>query len=151
MLYLLFMGKFNWWRRNKKQQPLKRENAFKGKSFVLQQIEHGDFDYSDYYRQAKVELDTCSQLVAEVKASWKYGPESLQDEVMKIEQKYIKRHNKLMEDHDKEEHRLLVSLKEALIKETKQDVWDEAINAGADSLTQFYYNYKDLTKQKLCN
>lgn len=145
------MGKFNWWRRYSKHKPLERKNALRGKSFVLQQIEHGDYDYSDYSRQAQEELKTCQRELATIKSNWKFGPESLQDKLDEVERKYIKRHNKLMEDHDKEEHRLLISLKEALIKETKQDVWDEAINIDADSLTQFYYNYKNLTKQKLCN
>ncbi len=42
------MGKFNWWRRCKPKAKLQRKDALRGKSFLLQQIEHGDFDYSDY-------------------------------------------------------------------------------------------------------
>lgn len=140
------MSKFNWWRRYSKHKPLERKNALKGKSFLLQQIEHGDYDYSDYSRQAQEELETCRQKVAELKAGWKYGPESLQDRVDEIERKYIKRYNKLMEDHDHEEFKLLNKLKESLIKQTKVDVWDSAVEVGSNSLIDFYYKYVEIAK-----
>ena len=145
-LYLYSMSKFNWWRRHSKHKPLERKNALKGKSFILQQIEHGDYDYSDYSRQAQEELEMCKQKVVEVRAGWKFGPDSLQEKVDEVERKYIKRYNKLMEDHDREEFRLLTILKESLIKETKVDIWDSVVNEGADSLTKFYYKYVELSK-----
>jgi hypothetical protein len=142
------MGKFNWWRRYKKVGKLQSKDAFKGKSFLLQQIEHGDFDYSDYKRQAEEELERCKVEQQKLASTWIAGPESLQERLDEITRKYTKRYNKLMEDHDAEEFRLLHELRERLFKEEKIDVWDEAIEQGVDSLTKFYYIYKDIAKNK---
>ena len=70
------MSRFNWWRRSKKQAPLQKKEALKGKSFLLQQIEHGDFDRSDYYKQAKDELRLLKEEQNKLTKSWKAGPES---------------------------------------------------------------------------
>ena len=142
------MGKYNWWRRHKKPSKLQSKDAFKGRSLLLQQIEHGDFDYSDYKRQAEEELHRCKLEQEQVIKTWNAGKESLQDRLDEITRKYNKRYNKLMEDHDAEEFRLLHELKERLFKEEKVDVWDEAIEQGVDSLTKFYYIYKDIAKTK---
>jgi len=111
------MSQFNWWRRSKKKPPLQRKDALKGKSFTLQQIEHGDYDPSDYLRQAKQELVLAKQEQDKIVKSWTAGPESLKHKLHMVELKYIKRYNKLMEDYDAEEQRLLKKLREALVKE----------------------------------
>ena len=64
------MGKFNWWRRSKKKAPLQRKNALQGKSFVLQQIENGDYDPSDYQRQAYEEKERCKKEQKKTIDSW---------------------------------------------------------------------------------
>jgi len=142
------MGKFNWWRRHKSKAKLQRKDALKGKSFLLQQIEHGDFDYSDYADQAKQELISCKKDQAALIKGWNAGPESLQYRLDEIQRKYVKRYNKLMEDHDNEEKRLLLNLREALHKEFGQDHWTKALSRCKSDLVCLYSEYRKLSKEK---
>lgn len=144
------MSRFNWWRRNKKKAPLKRKDALKGKSFLLQQIEHGDFDPSDYLRQAKHEKHLCKLEQKKVIANWVASPESLREKLHEVERKYVKRYNKLMEDYHEEETRLLRTLKEKLILEFGIDVWDEAVMFDKDQdHIEFYHNYRKIANKRL--
>lgn len=144
------MSKFQWWRRERKRSPLSKKDAFKGRSFLLQQIEHGDYDYSDYRRQALNELDRCKREQKQVTANWVASAESLQEKLHEVERKYIKRYNRLMEDHHEEEHRLLSTLKEKLFKEFGVDCWDEALKKDFNQdLIKFYHNYAKIAKTKL--
>lgn len=144
------MSKFNWWRRTKKKSKLQRKDAFKGRSFLLQQIENGDYDYSDYRRQALQELDYCKKEQAQITNTWKASAQSLQVKLDEVERKYIKRYNKLMEDFQKEEQNLLVALKADLTKEFKIDCWSEAIEEADDQdLVQFYHTYKKVVQEKV--
>lgn len=144
------MSKFNWWRRTKKKPKLQRKDAFKGKSFLLQQIENGDYDYSDYRRQALQELDFCKREQAQISKTWKANAESLQVRLEEIERKYIKRYNKLMEDFQKEEQNLLLALKANLIKEFRVDCWDEAVEKADDQdLVHFYHTYKKVMQERV--
>ena len=56
------MSKFYWWRRIPKRKKLNVKDAHKLKPLILQQIEHGDFDESDYKRQANEEFKTRAKL-----------------------------------------------------------------------------------------
>ncbi len=117
---------------------------FKGKSVVLQKIEHGDYDYSDYFTQAQTELEYCRKDQEKLTNSWKAFDDSLKYGLRDIEKRYRKRYNKLMEDHLVEEQRLLAKLKADLIKEFKKDVWDVAISlTTTHNLTEFYYLYRN--------
>ena len=144
------MSRFNWWRRNKKKAPLQKKEALKGKSFLLQQIEHGDYDASDYYNQALNEMKLCKQEQAKTTAAWMAGADSLQHKLDEIERKYIKRYNKLMEDHHKDEVRIIHKLKTELQKEFGMDVWAEALKKDVNQdLVRLYHNYKKLAHEKL--
>ena len=143
------MGKFNWWRRHKPKAKLQRKDAFIGKSFLLQQIEHGDFDYSDYADQAKQELISCKKDQTALTKSWKAGPESLQYRLDEIQRKYVKRYNKLMEDHHETEMRLLKELRQALTKEFGVDVWNETVNCCKGDLVSLYWEYKKKANEKI--
>lgn len=146
------MGKFNWWRRSKKRKPLAKNQLFKGKSIVLQKIEHGDYDYSDYYNQAQQELIYCKQDQNKTAQKWKGFTDSLSYALRDVEKKYRKRYNKLMEDHLVEEQRLLLRLKEDLAQEFKVDVWDEALELAVNkNLLEFYELYKILAQEKYDN
>lgn len=143
------MSRFNWWRRSKKQAPLQKKEALKGKSFLLQQIEHGDFDRSDYYKQAKDELRLLKEEQNKLTKSWKAGPESLKHKLEDIERKYIKRHNKLMEDDLAEEQRLLRHLKDSFVKEFGVDCWNESLHTNPDqNLITLYHTYKKLADKQ---
>lgn len=144
------MSRYNWWRRNKKKPQLKRSEALRGKSFLLQQIENGDYDPSDYANQAKHERVLCKQEQAKVTKGWKGGPDSLAEELRVIEQKYAKRYKKLMEDYNAEESRLLLKLRNKLLSEFGVDCWEDALNADSEQdLVQFYHNYRKLAKIKI--
>lgn len=141
------MGKFNWWRRYSKKPKLSKKDAFKGKTFLLQQIEHGDFDHSDYLRQAREELLRMKDEQQEITDKHKGGKESLQEKLDECERKYRKRYNKLMQDYEDEEVRTIQLLKESLIKQFGADVWDMALEQNTDTLVEFYWKYQQLTKE----
>jgi hypothetical protein len=92
------MSRFNWWRESKLKPKLKRSEALKGRPFLLQQIEHGDYDLAPYLSDARKVMKRCEQEIIKTKQTWKAGPDSLRDKVDEIERKHIKRYNKLMED-----------------------------------------------------
>ncbi len=116
---------------------------------MLQQIEHGDFDPSDYYNQALQELELCKKEQNQLIKKWIAGPESLKYKLDEIERKYIKRYNKLLEDHYKEETRLLTALRNGLIAEFGVNCWDEALKADKDQdLLGLYKNYKKLAARQ---
>lgn len=123
------------------------KQALKGKSFLLQQIEHGDFDYSEYRVQALEELVMCEEAKEQLASSWICGPDSLRERLDEIDRKYIKRYNKLMQDHDREENKMLHELKESLVKEFGIDIWDEALDqVDGGNLKDLYYTYRQLAR-----
>lgn len=147
------MSRYYWWRRNPHRPKLKRSRANKLKPFILQQIEHGDFDHSDYERQAKRELQLCEKELAEFCDSYK-GREPEQDHrYLDIQRKYRKRHNLLMEDYYWDEGNRLVDFKKALLQHFEIDLWDkcmaEAFKRDTDGAESFFYLYSELTKKQL--
>lgn len=125
------------------------KQALKGKSFLLQQIEHGDFDYSEYRVQALEELVMCEEAKEQLASSWICGPDSLRDRLDELDRKYIKRYNKLIQDHDREENKMLHELKESLIKEFGIDIWDEALDqVDGGNLKDLYYTYRQLSSSE---
>lgn len=144
------MGKFNWWRRHKTKTLLKRKDAFKGQSFLLQQILHGDYEHSDYLKQARQELKYAHQEKMKTASSWIASEESLKHKLDEIDRKYIKRHNKLMEDYHREEFNMLFGLKSSLQKEFAVDVWEESLEkVGEGDIKALYYTYAELAIKKI--
>ena len=149
------MGKFNWWRRYRPKKKLKRSQANKLKPFLLQRIEHGDFDHSDYKRQADDELKRCEKELKTFCDNYKGNDPKQDSRYLDIERGYRKRYNKLMEDYHWEEASLLVDLKDELIKEFRVDVWDdcmnEALKRDAEDLTAIYFLYNEIANKQLVN
>ena len=88
----------------------------------------------------------CEEQKNKLASTWKAGASSLRYKQDEIDHKYIKRYNKLMLDHDREENKMLFELKQSLIKEFGVDLWDETLIEVADgSLVDFYYTYRQLT------
>jgi hypothetical protein len=145
------MGKFNWWRRQRPKAKLDRKKAKLGVPFILQQIEHGDFDHSDFKRQAEQELVLCEQTLATFVKNYKGSAPTLDDRYLEIERKFRKRYNKLMEDYHKEEVATLMELRVALIKHFEVDVWDETVQEAFKRDTigakDFYFLYNELTNK----
>lgn len=144
------MGQFNWWRRHKTRTLLKRKDAFKGQSFFLQQILHGDFDPSDYQNQAKQELVYADSDKMKIAQSWIASKESLRYKLDEVDRKYIKRHNKLMEDFHREESMLLFGLKDGLLKEFEVDVWEKSLKkVGNGDIKALYCIYSELAQKQI--
>ena len=142
------MSKFNWWRRHKPKKKLKREDALLGVSFTLQQIRNGDYNVSDYRRQAQEEIVLMEAEIQKITNSWRGGKDSLKERTDEVERKYIKRFNRLIKDYHEEEIRLILSLKESLEKEFGINVFDEAVEQyGTGTLEEFYFGYKKLATQ----
>ena len=146
------MGKFNWWRRYSAKPKLQRKNAKKGIPFVLQQIDHGDFDHSDLKRQAEEELVRCAKDLKQFIKTYKgYEPES-DSRYLDIERKYRKRYNKLMADYHEEEIRTLVELRAGLISHFEMDVWEEvlqeAFKRDTTGARDFYFLYSEITNKQ---
>jgi hypothetical protein len=148
-LYLYHMSRFNWWRRYSKKPKLSRKDAFKGKSYLLQQIEHGDFDHSDYMNQAREEMDRMKADQKKITKAHLGGQDSLKEKLDECERKYRKRYNKLLEDYNLEENRLLLMLRESLAKEAGIDVWNRALTQDTNSLVEFYHHYHKTAKQRI--
>lgn len=144
------MGKFNWWRREGTRKRLQQKDALKGRSLLLQQIEHGDFDPSSFYKQALKELDYCKTHQDKLRKTWPAGESSLKYKLEEIERAYIKRYNKLMEDYHAEELRLIAKLRESLIREFGMDLWLEVLEQDSNqTVLDLYKNYKAKVNEKL--
>ena len=144
------MGKYNWWRRSRPAKKLQTKNALKGRSFILQQLEHGDYGESDFRRQAEGELVRCKKELKAFSDEYK-GRNPVEDmRYNDIERKYRKRYNLLMQDYDIQEKRTLHELKQNLITEFEVDVWDEAIeeavNTGIETDENFYHLYNKMSQ-----
>lgn len=149
------MGKFNWWRRYRSKQKLQRKDAKKGIPFLLQQIDHGDFDHSDLKRQAEEELVRCNKDLQQFTKAYK-GLDAKSDErYLDIERKYRKRYNKLMEDYHEEEVKMLMELRLSLIKHFEVDVWSEVVQEAfkkdSTGAKDFYFLYSDISEKQLQN
>ncbi len=139
---------FYWWRRKTKRTLLKRKDAFKGKSFLLQQIEHGDFEYSDYSKQAREEHPIAKDRIEKLRAKFKGGPDAFKEEEEKILRLTHVRINRLMQDHHDEEEKMLTMLRVSLLKEFKEDYWNQALKeVGEGDIKDLYYTYELLAKQ----
>jgi len=140
------MSKFNWWRESKVKPKLKRADALKGKSYLLQQIEHGDYDPSPHLTDANRVMKRCELEVSDIKNTWNAGSESLRERVHQIKRKHTKRYNKLMEEFYNSELRTLNELKAQLIIEFGVDVWEIAINSCKGGLKELYFVYEELSQ-----
>ena len=144
------MGKYNWWRRYRPARKLQKKDAFKGRSFILQQLEHGDYGESDFRRQAEEELVRCEEDLIVFSSQYKGRNPKEDSRYNDIERKYRKRYNLLMQDYDIQEKRTLHELKENLIKEFEVDVWDEtveeAVNTGIETDENFYHLYNKMSQ-----
>lgn len=121
------MGKFNWWKRYRPKNKLQRKDAIKGVPFILQQIKHGDFDHSDYKRQADEELYRCEQELQAFVSAYKGNDPKQEHMYLEIERGYRKRYNKLMNDYHWEEANLLADLRQGLVDEFGVDLWEEVM------------------------
>lgn len=143
------MNKFNWWRRGHKARPkLRPAQTLRGKSKLLQQIEHGDFDLSPYRALAVKELALAQTTRDKITSNWKGRPESLREKLETVDFTAQKRYNRLYKDYHEQEQRLLDQLKHKLRVEFKVDLWDYCLQQCEDQdVKQFYQLYKQYAQQ----
>ena len=107
---------FYWWRRYRTHKSLPY------KATLLNKIKNGDFEYPDYFKQAKWELSWMRDEQKEFIDNYQ-GKNHMEDHLyLDIESRARKRYNKLYEDGMKTEYERMDNLKTKLAKEFKIDV-----------------------------
>tara|TARA_B110000285_G_C14788277_1_gene451818 strand:+ start:71 stop:562 length:492 start_codon:yes stop_codon:yes gene_type:complete len=107
---------FYWWRRYRTHKSLPY------KATLLNKIKNGDFEYPDYFKQAKWELSWMRDEQKEFIYNYQ-GKNHMEDYLyLDIESRARKRYNKLYEDGMKTEYERIDDLKTKLAKEFKTDV-----------------------------
>jgi len=105
---------FYWWRRWKSHKYLPVRKG------LLARIQNGDFEYPELFEWAKYELHYMQNELDEFVRNYKGNEDPSTDYLyFDIQKRYMKRHNKLIEDAHEVELRHLMSLTEALAKEFK--------------------------------
>jgi len=127
---------FYWWRRYRSHKYLSN------KSSLIDKIINGDFEYSEFFKQAEFELHWMRDEQDEFKDNYK-GREPHKDPLyLAIEIRTIKRYNKLLEDGMKEEFDRTVKLVNGLVKKFKIDKESvKSIMAEFDGTTEKLYYY----------
>ena len=141
---------FYWWRRWKSHKYLPVRAG------LLARIQNGDFEYPDQFEWAKYELhymqDEIDQFVNEYQGNDPKEDHRYYD----IQKRYMKRHNKLIEDAHEVELRHLHGLEDELVKEfdiTKEEV-RAIMEEFGDTTESLYlhiadnYDFRKLTKKK---
>lgn len=136
---------FNWWRRNKKRRTLKKTAP------LLLRIENGDFELSQYWDEANLELDTKQRLTEfEEERGKRMGLryETIRQNVFNATDQYQRRYNRLFKDFTEDEDRMLDDLRESLKKEFGKDMWDKCMERqrGKGRVIDIYYWYKKQCK-----
>ena len=105
---------FYWWRRWKSHKYLPVRKG------LLARIQNGDFEYPELFEWAKYELHYMQDELDEFIKNYQGNEDPSTDYLYyDIQKRYMKRHNKLIEDAHEVELRHLMSLTEALAKEFK--------------------------------
>lgn len=105
---------FYWWRRWKSHKYLPIRKG------LLARIQNGDFEYPELFEWAKYELHYMQDELDEFVRNYQGNEDPSTDYLYcDIQKRYMKRHNKLIEDAHEVELRHLMSLTEALAKEFK--------------------------------
>ena len=141
---------FYWWRRWKSHKYLPVKVG------LLARIQNGDFEYPDQFEWAKYELhymqDEIDQFVNEYQGNDPKEDHRYYD----IQKRYMKRHNKLIEDAHEVELRHLHGLEDELVKDfdiTKEEV-RAIMEEFGDTTESLYlhiadnYDFRKLTKKK---
>ena len=130
---------FYWWRRFKTHKSLPY------KASLLSKIQNGDFEYAEYFEQAKWELHWMKEEQEEfIKNYQSRDPHAYKDDMryLDIEKRARKRYNKLYEDAMKEENERLTKLRDNLSKEfkmSKDDVADVMSEFGGNTEKLYFH------------
>ena len=136
---------FYWWRRF----PVKKK--LKPSAKLLDKIRNGDFDYPQFFKEAKYELHWMQEELDEFVKNYKGTENPKTDNLyMDIEKRYNKRHNKLFEDGMVTENANLQKLLEELcatfsLDKDEVSVIMESCNGNAEKL---YFQCKKVARKK---
>lgn len=133
------MASYNWWRRNPKRKTLKKS------ADLIDKIENGDFNQSQYLKEAEAELDTLEQIKEEIRSEGKeknWGKQTIQYDIREKTNQYRRRYNRLMKDFERDEFKILHNLKKEL-NSNFDDYWEYLYNEWLDG------NLEDLTVKEL--
>ena len=142
---------FYWWRRWKSHKYLPVRAG------LLARIQNGDFECPKLFDWAKYELHYMQDELDEFINEYKGNDPKEDMRYYDIQKRYMKRHNKLMEDAHKVELRHLDGLAEELSKEfiiTKEEV-KVIMEEFGDTTESLYihiasnYSFRKPTKQKI--
>ena len=106
---------FYWWRRWKSHKYLPVRKG------LLARIQNGDFEYPKLFDWAKYELHYMQEELDNFVNEYQGNDPREDSRYYHIQKRYMKRHNKLMEDAHNTELRHLEELAEGLSKEFKVD------------------------------
>jgi len=140
---------FNWWRRTNKKKKLDK------KASLIDKINHGDFDTSQYLSEAQNEIALMNDVIEEEiqkgkDADLRYL--TVQDNIRSKCDQYHRRYNRLMKDFIEDEDRIIASFRAELKKHFKKDHWDTVmalwLNNKIDAMTpkEIYEQYKKLSE-----
>ena len=141
---------FYWWRRWKSHQYLPVKKG------LLARIQNGDFEYPDQFEWAKYELHYMQDEIDKFINEYQGNDPKEDHRYYDIQKRYMKRHNKLIEDAHEVELRHLHGLEDELVKEfdiTKEEV-RAIMEEFGDTTESLYlhiadnYDFRKLTKKK---
>ena len=132
---------FYWWRRWKSHQYLPVRKG------LLARIQNGDFEYPKLFDWAKYELHYMQDELDNFVNEYQGNDPKEDSRYYHIQKRYMKRHNKLMEDAHNTELRHLEELTEGLSKEFKVDKEKiKKIMEEFGGATEDLYHYVDNNK-----
>jgi hypothetical protein len=134
---------YRWWTKGKRHQHLKADAP------LLLKIRNGGFEYSEMFEEAK-DLKQSSHKAYE-DAYKNYGGTDESNRIQSaIEAGRMKRVKaiKLELEADKDENRILIVLRKALVNEFGKDLWDMAMERqrGKGTTEDLYWWYKKQVK-----
>ena len=112
---------FYWWRRFPTHKGLHNYCP------LMDRIKNGDFNYPEYFEQAKWEDHWCEQEIDTLMKGARGNMDDVLREKALIQRKYAKRRNLLINDGFKTEEKRLLEITKQFAKVfggTKRDVWD---------------------------
>ena len=131
-------NKFRWFTKQRKKKLPKSAP-------LLQRIQNGDFDYSIYFDEVKQVRKEAEKIYEDVmKNALISDIKQREHEALDSSRMKRVRANKLMEEADKDEKRILHELQQELTKEFGVDLWEKAMERqrGKGTTEDLYWWYK---------
>jgi hypothetical protein len=127
---------FYWWRRFPTHKPL---HPYKP---LIERIQNGDFDYPEYFEQAKWEDHWCEEEIQSIRHLFN-DQQNFQKEASDIRRKYAKRRNLLIKDGVETEKKRLEEITKQFsisLGGTKDEI-REFMSTFDGTLEEMYYEY----------